>query len=114
MVKGARELTLLMVMAGIWTFLVMFEPASATITDKIFWSKLTYLGAASTPVFYMIFVLRFTGKERLLSTKRIMFMFVIPAITLVLAITNENHNLIWSGFSPISPKTNLVEYHLRG
>ena len=44
MVKGARELTLLMVMAGIWTFLVMFETASGTITDKIFWSKLAYVG----------------------------------------------------------------------
>ena len=111
MVKGARELTLLMVMAGIWTFLVMFETASATITDKIFWSKLAYVGAVSTPVLYLIFVLRFTGKERLLSPNRVMLMFIIPAITLILAITNENHNLIWTGFSPISPKTNLVEYH---
>ena len=39
LVKGAIELTRLMISAGLWTFFVMFETAALTMQDKIFWSK---------------------------------------------------------------------------
>lgn len=109
-VKGGTELALLMLTAGIWAILIMFETAAPTLQDKIFWSKLAYFGAVSTPVLYLIFVLRFTGKEKYLSLKYVLLMFIVPALTLVLTITNEKHSLIWPGFSPISATTNLMEY----
>jgi PAS domain S-box-containing protein len=80
------------------------------MSEKIFWSKLEYSGGVATPVLYLIFVLRFTGREKLLSMKNILLLFIIPFITFLLVITNEKHNLIWSGFSPISEKTNLMDY----
>ena len=81
------------------------------MTEKIFWSKLEYSGGLATPVLYLIFVLRFTGKDKLLSLRNILLLFIIPVFTFLLTVTNEKHNLIWSGFSPISPKTNLMEYY---
>jgi PAS domain S-box-containing protein len=110
-VIGARELAWLMIAAGIGAFWIIFETAAPTIAEKIFWSKLEYFGGVTTPVLYLIFVLRFTGKDKLLSLKNILLLFIIPAITLVLALTNEKHNLIWSGFSAISERTNLMEYY---
>ena len=110
-VKAARELTRLIIAAGIWTFFIMFETASATAELKIFWSKLAYLGAVTTPVFYMIFVLRFTGKEKFITISRVLFLFVVPLISLLIAFTNEKHLLLWSGFSPISSETNMMEYY---
>lgn len=110
-VKGARELAWLMIAAGIGAFWIILETSAPTAAEKIFWSKLEYFGGVSTPVFYLIFVLRFTGKDKLISLKNILLLFVIPAITLVLTITNEKHNLVWSGFSAISDKTNLMEYY---
>ncbi|NCD42931.1 MAG: hypothetical protein EOL88_12680 [Bacteroidia bacterium] len=110
-VKGAKELTLLMVGTGIWTFWVMFETAATTIQGKAFWSGVEYIGATSSPVFYLIFVLQFTGKKKFITPKNILLLFIIPVITLLLAITNEKHHLIWTGFSPISEKTNIMEYY---
>lgn len=110
-VKGAKELTLLMVGTGIWTFWVMFETAATTIQGKAFWSGLEYIGSISSPVFYLIFVLQFTGKKNIITPKNILLLFIIPVITLLLAITNEKHHLIWTGFSPISEKTNIMEYY---
>ena len=110
-VKGARELAWLMIASGIGAFWIIFETAAPTIAEKIFWAKLEYLGGVTTPVFYLIFVLRFTGKDKLLSLNNILLLFIIPAITLALALTNEKHNLIWSGFSAISERTNLMEYY---
>jgi signal transduction histidine kinase len=110
-VKGASELAWLMIAAGIGAFWIIFETAAHTMTEKIFWSKLEYIGGIATPVLYLIFVIRFTGKDKLISGKKILFLFIVPLITLALTITNEKHNLIWTGFSAISMKTNLMEYY---
>ena len=111
LVKGGLELTLLMFAAGIWAFWIIFETAATTQVVKIFWSKLAYMGAVTTPVLYFIFVLRFTGKDKFISFKNVLLLFCIPFITLILAATNESHHLVWSGFSAISTSTNMMEYY---
>lgn len=111
LVKGGKELAFLMIAAGIGAFWLIFETASTSIPEKIFWSKLEFFGGIATPVLYLIFSLRFTGKDKFLSRKHIWLLFIVPLITLALTITNEKHKLIWSGFSAISEKTNLMEYY---
>jgi PAS domain S-box-containing protein len=110
-VNGARELTKLMLAAGIWSFFIIFETASVSESGKIIWAKFAYFGAVSTPLFYFLFVLRFTGKDKFISIKNKIFLFIIPAITIILAVTNEDHQLIWSGFSSISRETNMMEFY---
>jgi signal transduction histidine kinase/CheY-like chemotaxis protein len=110
-VKGAMELAWLMIATGTGAFWVIFETAAPLMNEKIFWSKLEYSGGLATPVLYLIFVLRYTGKDKFLSLRNILLLFIIPVFTYLLTLTNEEHNLIWSGFSPISPKTNLMEYY---
>ena len=110
-VKGAAELAWLMIAAGAGAFCIIFESAAPIMSEKIIWSKFEYFGGVATPVLYLIFVLRFTGKDKFISAKNILLLFLIPIVTLVLTLTNERHNLIWSGFSPISVRTNLMEYY---
>lgn len=107
---AAKELAWLMIAAGTGAFCVIFETVAAIPAEKLIWAKLEYLGGLSTPVLYLIFVLRYTGKEKFLTKRNILLLFVIPFITLILAFTNEWHNLIWKGFTPISNDTNLMEY----
>lgn len=110
-VKGALELAWLMFAAGFGAFWLIFETAAPEVHEKIFWAKMEYFGAVTTPVFYLIFVLRYTGMDKLISKRNVILLFIVPFITLALTLTNERHNLIWSGFSEISPKTNLIEYY---
>jgi len=110
-VKSASELAFLMIAAGFGAFCLIFEAAAPTIANKVFWSKLEFIGGITTPVLYLIFVLRFTGNDKFLSRKHILLLFIVPLITLLLTFTNESHNLIWTGFSDISPMTNLMVYH---
>lgn len=110
-VMGAKELSLLLFSAGIWVFFVFFESAATTIEAKVFWSKVSYIGVVSTPVLYLLFVLRFTGRNVQRNSKQYLVLFIIPLITLLLAYTNEYHNLIWTGFSPISNTTNIISYY---
>lgn len=109
--KGAKELTFLMLAAGIGAFGLVFETATPLVSEKIFWAKFEFIGGIATPVLYLVFVLRYTGRDQFLSRKHLLLLFTIPAITLGLTLTNETHHLIWSGFSAISEKTNLMEYY---
>ncbi|MDP3437680.1 MAG: histidine kinase N-terminal 7TM domain-containing protein [Bacteroidales bacterium] len=109
--RGAVELALLMLFAGLWAFLVIFETASTTLVGKIFWSKAAYIGALSTPALFLMFVLRITGRDKYLNKRAILGLFVSPVIVFILALTNEYHHLIWTGFAPISGVTNLTTYY---
>jgi len=110
-VKGAGDLARLMIAAGIWTFWIIFETAATTKTDKILWSKLCYSGAVTAPVLYFIFVLRFTDKDKFIQGRKLKYLFIIPVLTFIIALTNERHLLLWSGFSDISTGNNIMEYY---
>lgn len=110
-VIAANELFLLMTATGISALCLIFETSAPTPVEKIFWSKFEYFGGVTTPILYLIFVMRFTGRDKYLSMKNIIFLFIIPAITVILVMTNEYHHLIWTGYSAISKKTNLMEYY---
>ncbi len=109
--RGAVELALLMLSAGMWAFLVIFETAAPTLDGKIFWSKAAYVAALSSPVLFLMFVLRITGRDKYLNIRSIIGLFVVPVLVFILALTNEYHHLIWTGFAPISEVTNLTTYY---
>ena len=110
-VKGGREVALLMLASGIAAFALIFESIAATGLEKIFWSKIEFISGISIPVLFLLFVFRFTDREKFLSKKHILAYFIIPLITFGFLLTNEKHNLFWSGFSAISESTNLMEYY---
>ncbi len=109
--RGALELSRLMIAAGLWAFFVVFETAALSLQDKIFWSKIAYIGALSTPLCYFFFVLRYIGKDNYCSKKYYLLFSIVPVIVFIFTITNEYHGLVWTGFAPISPSTNLTEYY---
>jgi len=69
-IKGAKELVNLMAMSGMWSFLIFFETSAGTVDGKVFFAKLEYIGAVTTPLLYLFFVLSYTGAEKL-NTKKI-------------------------------------------
>ena len=110
-VKGAMELSFLMMACAVASLALVFETSAATLETKLFWSKIEYIGAVASPVLYLLFVLRYGDYGHILSRVKILLLFLVPVVTLVMVFTNELHLLHWSGFSAIDPKTNLMEYH---
>lgn len=111
MVRGAPEMVWLTLLAGFWAFCAMFESAAVTTEQKVLWSKIGYIGAVTTPVLYLWFVMRFTGQEKWSQTKVLLLLLIVPALTWSAALTNESHQWIWTGFSPVSSETNLMVYY---
>jgi PAS domain S-box-containing protein len=110
-VVGAKELSSLTYLVSFCAFILCFESAATDMNTKILLTKISYISVVLIPVFYLLFVIRFTKLIRFKDIKQGWLLFVFPFLTLALAFTNEHHHWIWSGFSPISPETNIMSYH---
>ncbi len=86
------------------------ESAAVPLELKIFWSKISYIGAQTAPPLLLLFALQYTGQGKKATPLTTGLLFVIPAIIIFLAGTNNVHGLIWVNFLPGPPGTNSLIY----
>jgi diguanylate cyclase (GGDEF)-like protein len=96
-----RALALLMVAVFEWSLAAAFEAAASATDSKILLSKVEYIGIAATPLLMFLFAYRFSRSGSRPRTLHILGLGFIPALTFVLAATNEAHNLIWTAITPV-------------
>ena len=109
---GRMSFILMLILAAEWALSLAFEAVAPTMHLKIFFSKCEYIGNMFVAVFYLQFTVAYTGKLSKVFSKYFYVFFIIPIITLLLAFTNEYHNILWTGFE-WSPDGNniLIYYH---
>jgi PAS domain S-box-containing protein len=75
---------------------------SYTAESAKFWIKLNFLGIVTIPVFFLIFILQYSGRERWLSRLRIAMLFLIPLMTQIIIWTDDGHGFFFDQleFSP--------------
>ncbi|MDD3034246.1 MAG: histidine kinase N-terminal 7TM domain-containing protein [Bacteroidales bacterium] len=110
-IKGAKELAWLMFASGFGAFWIIFSTSAMTVAEKVFWAKMEYVGGVFTPAIFLMFILRFTERDRYLKTKYIILYLLPFLVTLCLLWLNKTDHLVWSGFSAIYPETNLMEFY---
>ena len=92
---AGTALVLLMTAVAVWSMGMAFEYAALGIPAK---------------VFFFLFALQYSHLNKWVTKRNIILLFVIPIITYLMALTNELHGLIWSGFIPVSGDQNLLVY----
>jgi len=107
---GGTSLTWLMLSVCIWSAGAALEYATVGIPGKITWAKFEYFGVVSCPVFFLLFAIEYNLLYRWLTRRNVMLLFVIPLITLGLALTNDWHGLIWNSFTPSPAHENLLVF----
>jgi PAS domain S-box-containing protein len=107
-VSGALYLSLLFILVTVWSLTGAMELASADLASKIFWSKLSYIGIAAVAPLWFLFALDYTQNQEVIKRPRVIFLFLIPVVTVYLAITNEWHGLIWPNLTLISTPEGLM------
>ena len=107
---GGIALALLMVAVTEWALVAALEAASINLPAKIIWSKLEYLGSGSTATFYLFFAMQRTGFRIRLGSKRTLALWLLPIINFALALTNEWHGQLWTGFEPAAVGANQIAY----
>ena len=109
--RGAFHLSHFMIAVGFWSFTTMMENMAVGIPAKVFWSKISYLAVYSSPPLLLMFAWEITHPGRALKRLQKLGIWLIPILTMLLAMTNDWHNLIWTGFIPNPDTTlNLIVY----
>lgn len=97
-----------------WCLGAGMEFFSIAIWAKVFWIKITYLGAATVAPLWFIFVLNYANYDKYLKPIYIRLIFLIPAIVIILAFTNEWHRLLWPNIIPTSSQPGAILIYEHG
>lgn len=97
---GGRAFFRTMVGTVWWALILGLEAATLHTSDKITLTKMLYFGIVTVPIFWFIFVSRYIGRDKWLTRRNQLLLWVIPAVTLVLVLTNEWHHLHWESIRP--------------
>jgi PAS domain S-box-containing protein len=107
--RGALVLAFLLLAIAEWELTTAFETAAVHRAQKMLWSSLSYLGVVACPPLLLIFVLRYSDRDKGLTPRLIGLMCFVPLVTVALSLTNEWHHLIWARVTE-HPTKNLLLY----
>lgn len=109
--KGALSFILSMFVVTIWSSGNALEMASVDFSTKLFWANVQYIAYCYSPLTLLAMCMEFTGYDRLVRSRKIMWIAVIPTIILILVWTDGLHGLMrydmhmnYSGSFPVIDK----------
>jgi diguanylate cyclase (GGDEF)-like protein/PAS domain S-box-containing protein len=79
---------------------------------KLIFEKISFIGIAALPVLWFLAALKMSNHREHINYKTIYLISIIPGSAVILAFTNEFHNLIWKGFyfTDMGPIVLLKDY----
>lgn len=91
-----------------WSICLFFQISAATVADKVFWVNVSWLGVVVIPVAWLFFCLDYTGHNEYLRYRYVGIAAVIPAVTVVLALTDPYHNILYLDSTLVSQQRIVV------
>lgn len=82
-----------------WILGYALELASGTLPAMIFWDKVQFGAIIVLPTAWFVYTVYYTGHENWLTRRTVTVLITVPAITLLLALTNNAHTLIWTSYT---------------
>ncbi len=79
-----------------WILGYALELASGTLPIMIFWDKVQFGAIIVLPTAWFVYIVYYTGHENWLTRRTVTALIIVPVITLLLALTNNVHKLIWT------------------
>lgn len=98
-VTGALPLLGLGLAVSEWALAYAMELTSGDLAMQIFWAKVQYFGIASVSVLFFLFAVTYVQSQKILGSKRLWTIWLIPILCILLVWTNERHHLIWTEVS---------------
>ena len=110
---GGTAFALLMIATATWELFRFLEAVAVEPGAKILWAKFEYLGIATVPVLWFLFARQFSRNDRASPALGPVWLWLLPAATLALVFSNEQHGWFWSAIKPASAEAgaHLVYAH---
>jgi PAS domain S-box-containing protein len=93
---GTRSFAALNSAVALWAFVALFEVGSLDPLTKSFSYSLKYVFVVVVPVAWLSFGLYYSNRLRHLPLKSILLLLALPAVTLLMVITNDYHHLMFT------------------
>jgi diguanylate cyclase (GGDEF)-like protein/PAS domain S-box-containing protein len=93
-IKWANYFFLTLFSLAVWDIGDILELFSRSQDMYSLTLKITYLGIATLPLFWFLFIIGYIGKDPWYSPGKIAISAVIPLLTILFTITNESHHLM--------------------
>ena len=102
----------LMVAVTEWSVFYAVELFAPTLQGKLFAVKAEFIGIAAIGPLWLMVALNYTGHSGRLTLRRMYFFAALAAVTIILAFTNESHNLMWveTGLDPLGSPSLVTHY----
>ncbi|GEM_PF-2095299 len=102
----------LMLAAAVWTLTDAAQILTPNLAEKVAWNKVGYIAIVSVPVCWFLFIAGQVRQGRTWPARRQLLLWIMPAITVGMVLTNEMHGLYYTDISladtPIGP---MAVYH---
>lgn len=106
-VPGAVQFSYAMCALVIWSLSVIATHLSSSLPAKVFWTNVQYIGITLAPLFWLLFVLKYTGYHSVLTKRTYALLSVHPVLTQVAVWSNPYHGLfrerVWLDTSGVVP-----------
>jgi PAS domain-containing protein len=86
---------LLMLAVAEWSLGYTFELVADSLSAKLLWAKVQYLGIVSVPLLWFVFAWQYVERHQWLTRNRLLLLSIVPTTTFLFVWTNEFHGLIW-------------------
>ncbi len=111
---GATPFSIMMLILYEWEISYIFQLAGTDLPTKVFWDKVMFLGVVALPVAWLTFALEYTGRRNWINARRLAMLSVLPIFTIIIALTNELHQLFWTKLSLTSEGGLLLLNNING
>ena len=94
--RGLQLLSIFMASMTVYVLGYSMELASLDLPTMLMWSKIGYLGIFSFPTLFLMFVLQYTNREKWLTQRNILLLFLFPTLLLIGKYTDNIFHLVYS------------------
>jgi len=109
--KGAVNFILCMIILTLWSSSNTLEMSGADLPTKLFWANMQYFSYCYLPVALIGLSMEFTGFDRWVKNKKVLWLAVLPTVIIVLVWTDglqglirTNIHLNYNGLFPVIAK----------
>lgn len=92
---GALPLSLMGFSLAVWSCGYAMELSSLTLSTILWWVRLEYAGIVIAPITWLWFAAEYTGSLPWLDRRRVWLLGIVPALTMIIILTNDVHRLFW-------------------
>ncbi|HKG52765.1 MAG TPA: diguanylate cyclase [Anaerolineales bacterium] len=92
---GSLMLRLLLLSMTIWSGFYSARWMDISVGAKIFWLNIMFIGVASLPTLFLLFVLAFTHNDVWLTQRNLLLLSIYPVVAILLQWTNPYHHLLY-------------------